>query len=56
MWSTIGRIFEKLKRSVYELSREINVAQSNLNKLLKAYNLSSKIDSSIERKSFRNKR
>ena len=41
---------EKLKRSVYELSHEINVAQSNLNKLLKAYNLSSKIDSSIERK------
>ena len=41
---------EKLKRSVYELSYKIDVAQSNLNKLLKAYNLSSKIDSLIERK------
>ena len=41
---------EKLKRSVYELSYKIDLSKSNINKLLKAYNLSSKIDSSIERK------
>ncbi len=41
---------EKLKRSIYELSDKIDASYLNVNKLLKAYNLASKIDTSIERK------
>jgi len=41
---------EKLKRSIYELSDKIDASHLNINKLLKAYNLASKIDTSIERK------
>ena len=41
---------EKLKRSIYELSDKIDASHLNINKLLKAYSLASKIDTSIERK------
>tara|TARA_Y100001978_G_C23698597_1_gene439256 strand:+ start:350 stop:3616 length:3267 start_codon:yes stop_codon:yes gene_type:complete len=41
---------ERLKRNLYELSDKIDVSHLNVNKLLKAYSLSAKIDSSIERK------